>query len=80
MGKNSEFTLDEDLVRHMVLNSLRAHNLKFQYKTMAQMVIACDSKNVWRREVFPNYKAGRKANREKSDHDWDAIFTILHRI
>ena len=44
------------------------------------MIIACDSKNVWRREYFPNYKAGRKANREKSDHDWDAIFNILHNI
>jgi 5'-3' exonuclease len=44
------------------------------------MVIACDSKNVWRREIFPNYKAGRKANREKSEHDWDSIFSMLHDI
>ena len=43
-------------------------------------VIACDSKNVWRREIFPNYKAGRKANREKSDHDWDYIFKLLGDI
>ena len=77
-SRNSE-PLSEDLVRHMVLNSLRAHNKKFR-KEYGEMVIACDSKNVWRREVFPNYKAGRKANREKSDHDWDAIFTILHNI
>ena len=77
-GKNSE-PLSEDLVRHMVLNSLRAHNVKFR-KEYGEMIIACDSKNVWRREYFPNYKAGRKANREKSDHDWNAIFTILHNI
>ena len=77
-GRNSE-PLSEDLVRHMVLNSLRAHNKKFR-KEYGEMVIACDSKNVWRREYFPNYKAGRKANREKSEHDWDAIFTILHSI
>jgi len=77
-GRNSE-PLSEDLVRHMVLNSLRAHNKKFR-KEYGEMVIACDSKNVWRREYFPNYKAGRKANREKSGHDWDAIFTILHSI
>ena len=77
-SRNTE-PLSEDLVRHMVLNSLRAHNKKFR-KEYGDMVIACDSKNVWRREVFPNYKAGRKANREKSDHDWDAIFTILHNI
>ena len=77
-SRNTE-PLSEDLVRHMVLNSLRAHNKKFR-KEYGDMVIACDSKNVWRREIFPNYKAGRKANREKSDHDWDAIFTILHNI
>ena len=77
-GRNSE-PLSEDLVRHMVLNSLRAHNKKFR-KEYGEMVIACDSKNVWRREFFPNYKAGRKANREKSDHDWDYIFQILHMI
>ena len=71
--------LNEDLVRHMVLNSLRGHNKKFR-KEYGEMVIACDSKNVWRREVFPNYKAGRKANREKSDHDWNAIFAMLGNI
>ena len=71
--------LSEDLVRHMVLNSLRGHNKKFR-KEYGKMVIACDSKNVWRREVFPNYKAGRKANRAKSEHDWDSIFSMLHNI
>jgi len=77
-GRNA-VELNEDLVRHMVLNSLRAHNKKFR-KEYGEMVIACDSKNVWRREIFPNYKAGRKANRAKSEHDWDAIFSILHNI
>ena len=77
-GRNA-VELSEDLVRHMVLNSLRGHNKKFR-KEYGEMVIACDSKNVWRREVFPNYIAGRKANREKSEHDWDAIFSMLHTI
>ena len=77
-GRNA-VELSEDLVRHMVLNSLRGHNKKFR-KEYGEMVIACDSKNVWRREIFPNYKAGRKATREKSQHDWDAIFSMLHTI
>jgi len=71
--------LNEDLVRHMVLNSLRAHNKKFR-KEYGKMVIACDSSNVWRREVFPNYKAGRKANRAKSEHDWTLIFDIISKV
>ena len=65
--------LNEDFVRHMILNSLRAHNKKFR-KEYGQMVIACDSSNVWRRTAFPNYKAGRKANRAKSEHNWEFIF------
>ena len=77
-GRNA-VELNEALVRHMVLNSLRGHNKKFR-KEYGEMIIACDSKNVWRREIFPNYKAGRKANREKSEHDWDAIFSMLHNI
>ena len=77
-GRNA-VELSEDLVRHMVLNSLRGHNKKFR-KEYGEMVIACDSKNVWIREVYPNYKAGRKATREKSEHDWDTIFSMLHTI
>ena len=71
--------LSEDLVRHMVLNSLRGHNKKFR-KQYGDMVIACDSGNVWRRQAFPNYKAGRKETREKSEHDWTMIFDILSKV
>ena len=71
--------LGEDLIRHMVLNSLRGHNKKFR-KEYGQMVIACDSGNVWRRQAFPNYKAGRKESREKSEHDWTMIFDILAKV
>ncbi len=77
-GRNA-VELSEDLVRHMVLNSLRGHYKKFR-KEYGDMIIACDSGNVWRREVFPNYKANRKTTREKSGHDWTAIFEILNNI
>ena len=77
-GRN-RVELNEELVRHMVLNSLRGHNKKFR-KEYGEMVIACDSKNVWRREIFPNYKAGRKANRAKSEHDWTMIFDIISKV
>ena len=63
----------------MVLNSLRGHNKKFR-KQYGDMVIACDSGNVWRKQAFPNYKAGRKANREKSEHDWTMIFDIYLKL
>ena len=77
-GRNA-VEMNEDFVRHMILNSLRGHNKKFR-KQYGQMVIACDSSNVWRKQVFPNYKAGRKANREKSEHDWEYIFDLLSKV
>ena len=76
-GRNA-VELSEDLVRHMVLNSLRAHKKRF--RDYGEMIIACDSGNVWRREVFPNYKAGRKKVRDKSGHDWTTIFEIMSKI
>jgi 5'-3' exonuclease len=70
--------VDESLVRHMVLNSLRAYRQKFgEY---GEMVMCCDSRSYWRREYFPQYKAGRKKAREKSSIDWNAIFNALHTI
>ena len=70
--------LEEGLVRHMVLNSIRAISKKF--RNHGDIVIACDGPTYWRREVFPQYKQHRKKDREKSGHDWSAIFTILHKI
>ena len=50
-GRNAP-ELSEDLVRHMVLNSLRGHNRKFRDK-YGEMVLACDSGNVWRKQSIP---------------------------
>ena len=77
-GRNA-VELSESLVRHMVLNSLRGHYKRFR-REYGEMIIACDSGNVWRREVFLNYKAGRKKVRDKSGHDWTKIFEIMSKI
>jgi 5'-3' exonuclease len=71
--------LDEDLIRHMVLNSLRSYARQFKAK-YGNIVVACDSKNYWRRDVFPFYKAPRKKDREKSGFDWNLIFGTLNKI
>jgi hypothetical protein len=71
--------LEEDLIRHMVLNVLRIHikNFKNDY---GDVVLCCDNRNYWRREIFPFYKAGRKKAREKSDLDWSMIFDMLAKF
>jgi len=71
--------VDEDLVRHMVLNSLRSYRSKFS-EEFGELVLCYDSKKYWRREFFPNYKANRKKDREKSGLDWPLIFDTLNNI
>jgi hypothetical protein len=75
--KNTKY--DEDLIRHLILNILRNHikNFKSEY---GEVVLCCDNRNYWRKEIFPYYKAGRKKTREKSDLDWHLIFDILGNI
>lgn len=70
--------IDEDLVRHVILNKLRS--IKQLYKGYGEMVIACDGKNNWRKKVFPYYKANRKKARDESELDWGSIFNSLNKI
>jgi 5'-3' exonuclease len=68
------------LVRHMILNTIRTYVKKFKATHGPEVVIACDSKNYWRREMFSFYKAGRKKARDASGHDWSSIFECLGKI
>ena len=70
--------LQEDLIRHMVLNSIRLYRQKF--RDYGELVICADDKNYWRKDVFPYYKAHRKEDREKSDLDWKMIFETLNKV
>jgi hypothetical protein len=79
MQLQSAPSVDRDLVRHMVFNSLRMYKKKFGNK-YGDMVICCDDKNYWRKEIFPYYKASRKGDREKSPLDWNEIFTALNEV
>lgn len=71
--------LDINLVRHMILNTIRSLKVKFGNE-YGELVIACDDKSCWRKEVFPYYKANRKTDREKSSIDWNVLFDALNQI
>jgi len=77
---NSKTAVEEGLVRHMILNTIRTYVKKFKANYGPEVVIACDNKNYWRREIFPYYKASRKKAREASGHDWSTIFDCLNKI
>ena len=70
---------DGNMVRHMILNSLRMYRTRFSSE-YGELVLCYDSKHYWRRDFFPEYKSGRRKSREKSEHDWDAIFLCLNEI
>lgn len=79
IGNHTNIAVDENLFRHMVLNSIRNINKKHS-EEFGELVIACDSARSWRKEVFPYYKANRKKAREKSDLDWTAVFESLNKV
>ena len=66
---SSKGPVDESLVRHMILNTIRTYVKKFKESHGPEIVIACDNKNYWRREIFKHYKAGRRKARDSSGHD-----------
>lgn len=71
--------LEEGMVRHMTLNSLRMYNKKFKDE-YGEMVLACDGANNWRRGYFPQYKGVRRKGRDESTFDWNEAFRIMHKI
>lgn len=71
--------LEEDLIRHMVLNIIRTHLKNFR-KEYGEVVLCADNRKYWRKDFFPFYKAHRKKAREKSDLDWHLIFDMLAKF
>lgn len=79
IGNHTNIKIEEDLVRHMVLNSIRSYNTKYKNE-YGEMIIACDDRGSWRRNIFPYYKANRKKDRENSELDWNAMFDIMGKL
>jgi hypothetical protein len=70
---------DENMLRHMILNSIRMYNKKFK-QDYGQMILCCDGPNNWRKTYYPQYKANRKKSRDESGFDWQEAFRIMHLV
>lgn len=79
LGNHTNAQVDESMVRHMCLNSIRMYRTKFGPE-YGELVIACDNKNYWRRQIFPYYKANRKKSQAASELNWKEIFECLNKI
>lgn len=79
IGNHTDSAIDEDNIRAMFLNSLRYNRKKFNQE-FGEVVLCVDSRNSWRRKIFPYYKANRKKSREESELDWAELFRIMHML
>jgi hypothetical protein len=79
MGNHTNAEIDESMIRHMFLNSVRSNRKKFT-EEYGELVICADGKNSWRREAFPYYKANRRKGREESELDWGELFRIINLL
>jgi len=70
---------DENLIRHMILNSIRMYRQKFKDK-YGEIVIVADGGGNWRKEVYPEYKGKRRSTREASKIDWAEAFRIINMV
>ena len=69
----------KDAVRHSILNTIRAFNVKFKDE-YGEMILCGDAAEPWRRDIFPNYKHQRRKGRVESQIDWDGLFKIMSEI
>lgn len=79
LGGHTNAVIDESMLRHMALNSIRFNNKKFGPK-YGELTICMDSRKNWRKEAFPYYKARRALSREESELDWGEIFRVMEVI
>lgn len=68
--------VDEDLIRHLIINSVIGYKKKFG----CDEVIICADARSWRKDEFPHYKAARQKGREKSPYDWPKIFNLFNEV
>lgn len=74
-----KLALDENLIRHMILNSIRMYRKKY-FQEFGEVVIASDGSKNWRYEAFPQYKYKRKDARKESTIDWKEVFRITNKV
>lgn len=79
LKKNANNPEAVNIIRHAILTGLKSYKEKFGSE-YGDLVITCDGKNYWRKDIFPYYKAHRKSAREKSDLDWKLIFNTISDI
>jgi 5'-3' exonuclease len=79
IGNHTNAAVEENMFRHMILNTIRSLNIKFRDE-YGEFVITADGGNCWRKKCFPYYKANRKKGQETSEINWPSIFECMNKI
>jgi 5'-3' exonuclease, N-terminal resolvase-like domain/T4 RNase H, C terminal len=79
LGNHLNAQVEENMVRHMVVNAIRSYKQKFSDE-YGEIIIACDNTNYWRKQIFPYYKANRKKAISESELNWKSIFDCMNKI
>lgn len=73
--------IDEDMIRHIVLNTLRSNVLKNKVKFPKIIICLDNSENgYWRKKVASHYKYKRSKARDDSDYDFEFIFSVMAKV
>ena len=70
---------DMNTIRPAVLNTLRLYRTKF-VSEFGELILCCDDRKSWRKELFPNYKASRKKTRSAAPIDWENLYECLNQL
>jgi hypothetical protein len=73
-----KITLNDNLLRHIILNKYRELNVKLSSQ-FGELLVLCDSKS-WRKDYFPYYKAHRQKLKDDSVIDWDMVFRVMDEM
>ena len=76
---SKQYGTEDGLIRHMSINTIRSNVKQFKSK-YPNVILCCDNKKYWRKELFPFYKSQRKVDREASGYDWSMIFDSLNQL
>ena len=79
LASTKNVSIDKNYARHLILNIIRSVRKKF-YAGYGEIILCVDSKKYWRKDIFPYYKASRKAARKESTLDWSSLFEIIDTI
>lgn len=74
----ASFKVPDDLEfnywKHLFINNIFSSIKQFEPN---KVIFAFDSKKLWRREIYKEYKSHRKEARDKSTIDFDSFFKVL---